>query len=159
MPRFIPIVIEVQDGKATPRVKGLKNALDDLTKSESKAARGFTNVFDSTAKVSTQNLQKLDSSIKQIGHTALKTASETKGAFKQIESQADTTAKSSSSSFSQFFGAAFFAGFVLVASGFAVPEPMRLVLFGLGGALGGLSWLALPVFPLLLATHVFKERR
>jgi hypothetical protein len=54
-------------------------------------------------------------------------------------------------------GAAFFAGFVLVASGFAVPEPMRLVLFGLGGALGGLSWLALPVFPLLLATHVFKE--
>ena len=56
-------------------------------------------------------------------------------------------------------GAAFFAGFVLVASGFAVPEPMRLVLFGLGGALGGLSWLALPVFPLLLATHVFKERR
>ena len=56
-------------------------------------------------------------------------------------------------------GAAFFAGFVLVASGFAVPEPMRLVLLGLGGALGGLSWLALPVFPLLLATHVFKERR
>jgi hypothetical protein len=54
-------------------------------------------------------------------------------------------------------GAAFFAGFVLVASGFAVPEPMRLVLFGLGGALGGLSWLAIPVFPLLLATHVFKE--
>ena len=56
-------------------------------------------------------------------------------------------------------GAAFFAGAVLVASGFAVPEPMRLVLFGLGGALGGLAWLALPVFPLLLATHVFKERR
>ena len=54
-------------------------------------------------------------------------------------------------------GAAFFAGFVLVASGFAVPEPMRLVLFGLGGALGGLAWLAIPVFPLLLATHVFKE--
>ena len=56
-------------------------------------------------------------------------------------------------------GAAFFAGAVLVASGLAVPEPMRLVLFGLGGALGGLAWLALPVFPLLLATHVFKERR
>ena len=56
-------------------------------------------------------------------------------------------------------GAAFFAGAVLVASGFAVPEPMRLVLLGLGGALGGLAWLALPVFPLLLATHVFKERR
>jgi hypothetical protein len=56
-------------------------------------------------------------------------------------------------------GAAFFAGAVLVASGFAVPEPVRLVLFGVGGALGGLAWLALPVFPLLLATHVFKERR
>jgi hypothetical protein len=56
-------------------------------------------------------------------------------------------------------GAAFFAGAVLVASGFAVPEPVRLVLFAVGGALGGLAWLALPVFPLLLATHVFKERR
>jgi hypothetical protein len=56
-------------------------------------------------------------------------------------------------------GAAFFAGSVLVASGFAVPDPMRSILFGLGGALGGLAWLALPVFPLLLATHVFKERQ
>jgi hypothetical protein len=56
-------------------------------------------------------------------------------------------------------GAAFFAGAVLVASGFAVSEPVRLLLFGVGGALGGLAWLALPVFPLLLATHVFKERR
>jgi hypothetical protein len=56
-------------------------------------------------------------------------------------------------------GAGFFAGSVLVASGFAVPEPMRSILFGIGGVLGGLAWLALPVFPLLLATHVFKERR
>jgi hypothetical protein len=56
-------------------------------------------------------------------------------------------------------GAGFLAGSVLVASGFAVPEPMRSILFGIGGVLGGLAWLALPVFPLLLATHVFKERR
>lgn len=109
MPRFIPIIIEVQDSKATPRVKGLKNAFDDLEKSETKASGGFKNVFESINRLGTQSIQKVVSTVKQLGDTAVRTSSETRKSFKEIESQAEATARGSSSAFSQYFSAAFFA--------------------------------------------------
>jgi hypothetical protein len=53
-------------------------------------------------------------------------------------------------------GAAFPIGMVLAGAGYLLPEPARWVPVGLGIALGGPAWLALPVFPLVLATRVFR---
>lgn len=54
-------------------------------------------------------------------------------------------------------GAGFPVGMVLAGAGWLLPEPVRWVPVGLGVAVGGLAWLALPAFPLVLATRVFKE--
>lgn len=109
MPRFIPIVIEINDSKATPRVKGLKNALDGLDDGGNKAGRGLRNVFDSVKQGGTTSVKTVVDSIKQIGPASLKAADETKSGFQQIEQHAETTAKGSASAFSQYFSAAFLA--------------------------------------------------
>lgn len=51
MARFVPITVEVDDSKATPRVKGLSNAFDDMDKSANKASTGgLKNAFDTLSK-------------------------------------------------------------------------------------------------------------
>lgn len=53
-------------------------------------------------------------------------------------------------------GSAFPLGVVVAAIALLAPDgsPARYVGLGVGGALGGASWLALPVWPLLLASRV-----
>jgi len=57
--------------------------------------------------------------------------------------------------FGTLIGLAFPIGLALVALGFAVPDGvLRYVVFAVGGLLGGVAWLAFPVWPLLLARHL-----
>jgi hypothetical protein len=48
-------------------------------------------------------------------------------------------------------------GAALVAAGLLVPAPARWALWAPGFALGGAGWLALPVFPLLVARFVLRK--
>jgi hypothetical protein len=54
-------------------------------------------------------------------------------------------------------GPAFPAGVVLILPGLVTPDPVRWVFLGAGIGVGVLAYLAIPVFPLVLAKHVFKE--
>ena len=54
-------------------------------------------------------------------------------------------------------GVALFTGLVLVAAGFVLPGLVGQLASWLGYVLGGLAWLALPVYVLLLATRVFSR--
>jgi hypothetical protein len=56
-------------------------------------------------------------------------------------------------------GAGFPLGLLLAGAGFLLPGPARWVPVGAGVVIGAAAWLALPVFPLLLATHVFSKER
>lgn len=50
MPRFVPIVISVDDGSGKPKVDGMVNAFDRLDNAGTKAARGgMKNAFESTS--------------------------------------------------------------------------------------------------------------
>ena len=49
------------------------------------------------------------------------------------------------------------AGAALVAAGLLVPAPARWALWAPGIALGAAGWLALPVFPLLVARFVLRK--
>ena len=49
------------------------------------------------------------------------------------------------------------AGAALVAAGLLVPDPARWALWAPGLVLGGAGWLALPVFPLLVARFVLRK--
>jgi hypothetical protein len=50
-------------------------------------------------------------------------------------------------------------GAALVAAGLLVPEPARWGLWAPGFALGAAGWLALPVFPLLVARFVLRKEQ
>jgi hypothetical protein len=54
-------------------------------------------------------------------------------------------------------GAALPVGVVLILPGLVTREPLRSVFIGAGVGIGVLAYLAIPIFPLLLAMHVFKE--
>jgi hypothetical protein len=54
-------------------------------------------------------------------------------------------------------GVALFTGLVLVAAGYVLPGALGQLGTWLGYVLGGLAWLALPVYVLLLATRVFSR--
>ena len=55
-------------------------------------------------------------------------------------------------------GSAFPLGLAVVAIALLAPDgtPARYIGFGVGGVIGGAAWLALPVWPLLLAGRVFS---
>ena len=54
-------------------------------------------------------------------------------------------------------GAGLPVGAVLLLPGLVTPEPLRRAFLAAGIGIGGLAWLAQPVFTLLLAKYVFKE--
>ena len=108
--RFIPITVEVNDSKGTPKVKQLKSAFDDVEKSGTKASSGLKSVFDSIGRFAGQAAQKAENSLKQIPAAVVKVGSEVKNVLSQIKQQFQSTARESSSAFSDHFNAAFLAG-------------------------------------------------
>jgi hypothetical protein len=61
--------------------------------------------------------------------------------------------------FGRTVGLCFLTGMAVVAAGLALPwgSAGQLVVVGVGGFIGIVGWLGLPVWPLLLARQVFKE--
>jgi hypothetical protein len=54
-------------------------------------------------------------------------------------------------------GVAFVVGLVLAGAGYLVPDPIGPTVTYLGYAVSGIGWLGFPLFPLLLAWHVFTK--